>query len=58
MSYGGWILKEEEFQETNFVKILQLTLHTNHLEVHIASAYSFLSLIYSASMKTSVFLLI
>ena len=25
VSYGGWILKEEEFEETNFVKILQLT---------------------------------
>ena len=23
--YSGWILKEEEFEETNFVKILQLT---------------------------------
>ena len=37
VSYGGWILKEEEFEETNFVKILQLTQQTNHLEVHIAS---------------------
>ena len=25
VSYGGWILKEEEFEETDFVKILQLT---------------------------------
>ena len=25
VSYGGWILKEEEFEKTNFVKILQLT---------------------------------
>ena len=24
-SYGGWILTEEEFQETKFVKILLLT---------------------------------
>ena len=32
-SYVGWILKEEEFEDTNFVKILQLTLQTNHLEV-------------------------
>ena len=23
MSYVGWIIKEEEFEETNFVKILQ-----------------------------------
>ena len=23
--YGGWILKEKKFEETNFVKILQLT---------------------------------
>ena len=23
--YGGWVLKEEEFEETNSVKILQLT---------------------------------
>ena len=25
ISYGGWILSEEEFEETNFAKILQLT---------------------------------
>ena len=25
VSYGGWIPKEEEFEKTNFVKILQLT---------------------------------
>ena len=25
VSYVGWIVKEEEFEETNFVKILQLT---------------------------------
>ena len=25
VSYGGWILKEEEFGETSFFKILQLT---------------------------------
>ena len=25
VSYGGWILREEEFEETNFVKILQLS---------------------------------
>ena len=36
VSYGCWILKEEEFQETDFVKILQLTQQTNHLEVNIA----------------------
>ena len=36
VSYVGWIVKEEEFKDTNFVKILQLTEQTNHLEVHIA----------------------
>ena len=25
VSYGGWIPKEEKFEKTNFVKILQLT---------------------------------
>ena len=25
VSYVGWIVKEEEFEDTNFVKILQLT---------------------------------
>ena len=25
VSYDGWIVKEEEFKDTNFVKILQLT---------------------------------
>ena len=25
VSYSGWILKEEEYKETDFVKILQLT---------------------------------
>ena len=25
VSYGGWFIKEEEFEETNCVKILQLT---------------------------------
>ena len=25
VSYIGWIVKEEEFEDTNFVKILQLT---------------------------------
>ena len=25
VSYDGWILKEEEYEETNLVKILQLT---------------------------------
>ena len=25
VSYVGWSVKEEEFEETNFVKILQLT---------------------------------
>ena len=30
VSNGGWILKEEEFEETNFVKILQLVKQTNH----------------------------
>ena len=25
VSHRGWILKEEEFEETNFVKISQLT---------------------------------
>ena len=25
VSYVGWIVKEEEFKDTNFVKILQLT---------------------------------
>ena len=25
VSYVGWIVKEEEFEESNFVKILQLT---------------------------------
>ena len=52
VSYVGWIVKEEEF-ETNFVKILQLTI-TNK---SFGSANSLLSLIYSASTKTSVFLL-
>ena len=32
----GWIIKEEEFEETNFVKILQKNLTNNDLEVHIA----------------------
>ena len=25
VSYGGWIPKEEEFEKTNFIRILQLT---------------------------------
>ena len=25
VSYVGWIVKEEEFEDTNFVKILQFT---------------------------------
>ena len=54
VSYGGWILKEEELEKTNFVKILQFYNLTNKT---FGSANSFLSLIYRASTKTSVFLL-
>ena len=40
VSYGGGILKEEEFEETNFVKILQLNYQINHLEVIYLSSFN------------------
>ena len=45
-SYLGWILKEEEFEDSFAVNLTNKSF---------GSTYSFLSLVYSASTKTLVF---